>query len=144
MKGQKATSVLDDPIEYNVKVEYIIKPAVLENLFVSCFEGGYSPWIRQVDLVSGKQDPRSPVVWWGHPELYASPFKIKIVYDREQDAEGEGGGAMTINSYRIRVGLQTLASEYPHVFKEIVDDNIDALIGDAFVQCCVFGKLVYA
>lgn len=40
-------------------------------------------------------------------------------------------------------GLAVLAAESPSNFKMILDDNTDGYTGDALVQCCIFGKLVY-
>ncbi len=41
-------------------------------------------------------------------------------------------------------GMRVLAKESPHRFGNIVNGDSDALDADAFIQCAIFGKLVYA
>jgi hypothetical protein len=43
----------------------------------------------------------------------------------------------------IQRGLGILASKYPHHFADIIAGNADADTGDALVQCCLFGDIIY-
>jgi hypothetical protein len=36
-----------------------------------------------------------------------------------------------------------MAADYPRHFADLVNENDDADTGDAFVQCCVFGEVIY-
>ena len=42
----------------------------------------------------------------------------------------------------ITSGLNTMASECPRHFADFLNQNADAIIGDAFLQCCFFGKMI--
>ena len=126
-----------------ITIKRTVTPKTICGAFTGCFEGGYSPWIRETNLLKGQRDPNENVVWWAHESVYANPFKIELVYDREEDNEGEGKGFMILTPAKVKAGLQVLATEYPQIFGRIMDEEGDALDDDAFVQCCVFGKLVY-
>lgn len=40
-------------------------------------------------------------------------------------------------------GLEVLAIYYPRHFADLVNENADSVTGDALLQCCIFGELVY-
>jgi hypothetical protein len=132
-----------------VLIEYELKPSIVQGLLVDCFEGGYSPWIHKVERVKGDYDPSANLVWWGQDGLVKDQdgclksFTIKLVYDREEDAEGDGTGETTLFPRKIADGLATLSKAAPACFTRIITEEGDALDADAFMQCCVFGKIVY-
>lgn len=40
-------------------------------------------------------------------------------------------------------GLQVMADKYPRHFSDFLDENDDADTGDCFLQCCLFGTMVF-
>jgi hypothetical protein len=44
----------------------------------------------------------------------------------------------------IKSGLKVMAEKYPHHWQDFVSENDDAITGDVFLQCCLFGEIVYA
>jgi hypothetical protein len=40
-------------------------------------------------------------------------------------------------------GLQVMAEKYPVHFNNFDSDNFDAETGDVFLQCSLFGEIVY-
>jgi hypothetical protein len=44
----------------------------------------------------------------------------------------------------IKNGLKVMAEKYPHHWQDFVSENDDAITGDVFLQCCLFGEIVYA
>jgi hypothetical protein len=52
--------------------------------------------------------------------------------------------SFTLNLETIAKGLQTLADKYNWHFAALLSEsNCDAETGDAFLQCCLFGEIVY-
>ena len=50
----------------------------------------------------------------------------------------------TLSVKHLEKGMAKLAEESPSRFGNIVTGDSDALDADAFIQCAIFGKLVYA
>lgn len=40
-------------------------------------------------------------------------------------------------------GIQAMAEKFPSHFSDFMNENDDAITGDVFVQCCVFGDTIY-
>lgn len=40
-------------------------------------------------------------------------------------------------------GLAIMADKYPYHYANVVGDNHDAETADVFIQCCLFGEIVY-
>lgn len=49
-----------------------------------------------------------------------------------------------LNMKSLERGMAKLAEESPSRFGNVVTGDSDALDADAFIQCAIFGKLVYA
>jgi hypothetical protein len=40
-------------------------------------------------------------------------------------------------------GLEVLAQKYPRHFADMMQENDDADTGDCYLQCCLFGEMIY-
>ena len=120
-----------------------VTPEQICSLFVSAFEGGYSPWIHEADFISGTVDTSDPVVFWGHDEYYANPFQMKIRYDSPDGEEGNAEGVKIIANADVVRGLGIMAKKYPFHFASILNENADAITGDVLVQCVLMDDIVY-
>lgn len=69
---------------------------------------------------------------------------IKCIYDLETDEEGTYKGRKTLKAEDISAGLAAMMKDVPYQFASIIEDNVDKICCDAFYQCCIFGKTVYA
>ena len=56
-------------------------------------------------------------------------------------ATGRAGKLITRDD--VHHGLDVMAREYPKHFAKVMADDGDADTADAFVQCAVFGKVIY-
>jgi hypothetical protein len=43
----------------------------------------------------------------------------------------------------IRSGLQVMAYSYPRHWHDFINDNEDAATGDVFLQCCLYGEVIF-
>lgn len=40
-------------------------------------------------------------------------------------------------------GSDLMAEKFPHHFANVITENADAETGDVYLQCCLFGGIVY-
>lgn len=133
----------------------------IADLLSTAFEGGITgTWC----VIVGVVDPPDVTIWSDRydngtlrddPQLYryydypVTPGGAVIVAEDEvwRDAEREGDTSQVktfhIDRETIARGLSVMQTKYPHHFADFVKQNGDACTADVFVQCCVFGELVY-
>ena len=44
----------------------------------------------------------------------------------------------------IQRGLQIMADKYPHHMADFLTENDDAITSDVFLQCCLFGDVIFS
>ena len=103
------------------------------NLLCSAFEGGSNYWY--CDLEEGHV-PDGVTYKFFHMEL---PLKGGSVLFKD----GHVCGLLVLDGPAIQRGLQVMAKESPSHLADVLTENDDSTTGDVFLQCCVFGKLIY-
>jgi hypothetical protein len=122
-------------------VTMTIEPQRVCDMFVGAFEGGSNYWLGRglVQLVKPDQaavaNPEG-VVWWGRTALYEQPFEISIYVVDDEETK-------VIDNASVENALRVMAEKYPRHFADLVNENDDADTSDVFLQCCLFGELVY-
>ena len=118
-----------------------VDPQTVQDLIVTAFEGGSNYWLgnSRVELVHPAYEdlPADGVVWYGNSKrnVFAEP-DFKVTIDTEEGLE-------TLDAAAIEKGLGVMATRYARHFADIVQDNMDADTGDVFLQCALFGEVVY-
>ena len=59
------------------------------------------------------------------------------------DLEANDQKEYTLSLPTIEIGLQVMANNYPIHFHDFLNENDDASTSDIFLQCCLFGKVIY-
>lgn len=114
------------------------------NAFVSAFEGGSNYWSHEVNPIKGGEYTKDGVVWWGHEAWFAGDWQMELRYDQESDKEGDGTGRKMIGPAEVKAGLEAMVTECPTAFGDLISEfGGDAVAADAFLQCVVFGKVIY-
>lgn len=118
----------------------------IDDVLTSALEGGSNYW---ADVV-GKIEPTSweyvdtslPREDGNHwmQEYPLNPGGALLI----QDLEDEVSPAWCLDSKSIQAGLAAMAEKCPTHLADIVIDNYDANTADAFLQCCLFGDIIYA
>ena len=67
-------------------------------------------------------------------------FKVKDGYAETPE---EQETVYKLNRETLVKGMQILLEKYPRIYGDWVKENDDALTGDAFIQCCLLGDVVY-
>jgi hypothetical protein len=116
-----------------------ITKELLSDTLCAAFEGGSNYWIVSVKRVE-------PTSWTFESELERDGHWLF-------DYPLNPGGAVMITTededpYRldgqaIERGLRVMADQYSSYYQDMVEENGDADTGDVFLQCCLFGDVVY-
>jgi hypothetical protein len=131
-----------------MKVTLDIDNEMIKGLLCCAFEGGsyywcnvtayeYAPGLKAEDFRDGGKF---------QTEDYFHPSQIiplvegcnVILHDKEDNDK-----RYILNIQAIHNGLNTMAKDYPYHFGNFISKNDDAITGDVFLQCCVFGKVIY-
>lgn len=118
----------------------------IASLLISAFEGGSNYWYRIED---GGFNYDLPVVW---PEIGPCWYidrplgggSLTIVAIDEQTGEPDKSiGEKVLDRASITSGINVMAAKYPRHFADLINDNADSITGDVFLQCCLFGEVVF-
>jgi hypothetical protein len=126
-------------MQFDIPIQ--IEEDTIESLIVSALEGGSNYWY----MVTGLCDPNEKRQ--KSKFTYLSDYVMKgqglFINDSvyETDKSKQRYGVLDLNT--IRTGMVVIAQKYPHHFKDILSGDCDATTGDVFLQCCVFGELIY-
>ena len=152
LKAEVTPASAGEPDELSIVVttRQVFKKKDIACLLVSAFEGGINYWCERQPFSFVK-----PTAGWV-PVLDAGDEKPEEwpMYDYPLLPGGAivfkaDDGSGKTKRYRmdlpmIEKGLKLMAEKEPRHFADFVKDCGDASTGDAFVQLCLFGEVVYA
>jgi len=119
----------------------------IKGLLCSALEGGSYYWCRikgydftgQASLKDFKKGGPYHSKFWHHSQVIPlvpdCSLKLQDILDRGQN--------YVLNRTKIAEGMRTMARKYPRHFSAFFEENYDATTGDVFLQCCLFGEVVY-
>ena len=73
-----------------------------------------------------------------HTELSLKGGWLTIVDGEDDEAE-----EYNLTREAIERGVKVMAEDYSRHFGDWLGENDDAITGDVFLQCCLFGKVIY-
>lgn len=142
--------------EVKVEVVKIISERDIK-IALSSARVGMSYWSKSPDywvrddlsisdfLPGGKmQDPHD---LWHWTELVPLQEGCALVLELREETrcwDGQVRDRVELDLAALRRGAQTMADKYPERFTELFDHGGDWVSADLFVQCCLFGELVYS
>jgi hypothetical protein len=128
---------------FKVTTEVEISSERVADLLCCAFEGGSNYWC----VIKEKRKPWEFVFRY-MPDLSDKPTSYTdyplnrggflMVGDNEGDMPD---GLLDLGT--IRNGLQTMADKYPRHWHDFINDNEDADTGDVFLQCCLWGEVIF-
>ena len=104
----------------------------ISDLLCTAFEGGSNYWATSPDNNASEV---------GAEYSFEAPLNQNgffVIEDLEDDNK-----RYIVNSDSIDKGLQVMAENFGHHFQDFLNENYDACTGDVFLQCCVFGDVIY-
>ena len=138
------------PEKYTVSVRTtrVLTDTDISGLLCCALEGGSNYWYTQLEPVlpeglsieeakhKAYAASAEPQYWhWAEILPLVDGCAVTLV-DTDEDTH-------TINKEKIEAGLQVMADKYPRHFADIGTSREDAATGDVFLQCVVFGDIVY-
>ena len=105
----------------------------IKDLLCTAFEGGSNYWIDEVILPDKAARKAAGAEFFHESPLVG--LELTVV---------SAQGRHALNRAALERGLQIMADKYPKHFSDIISDNADAITGDLFLQCCLFGEEVFA
>lgn len=97
----------------------------VKDLLCSACEGGSNYWIDRVE-------------YWHECPVYDQPVIFHLSNARDID-----GLPKTLDGQALVRGLTVMARDYPKHFGDFIAENDDAITADVFLQCCLFGDVIY-
>ena len=111
----------------------------VRDLIITAFEGGSNYWYAGLHIVEDVDEVGDPGVHRYHIVPTVPGGKIAFYVDDDEDEENP----LTLDLEAIKKGLQIMSQKYPRHFGDFMNENDDAITGDVFLQCCVFGKIIF-
>ena len=123
----------------------------VRDLLVTALEGGSNYWIENThyELREGLQysdfqpGGSQTLDEYFHP-LELIPFVEGCSLIIQVIDEGDGfDGIQQLTRDKMMEGVKVMAADYSQHFQDFLEEDGDANTGDVFLQCCLFGKVVF-
>lgn len=145
------TTERDEPVKAIITTTIEIDSDQVRDLLVTAFEGGSNYWYA--DLEPGRK-PTSPdsTDYGSWPAVYPTTGGSVMFADAEDAYHGSDGkpfvstdakGRYVLNATAIKRGFSAMADAYPLRFAQWQTEDYDAEDADVFLQCCIFGEVIY-
>lgn len=132
-----------------MKIETQITDDKIKGLLCAAFEGGSNYWYEIEKYSFGDSGltysdfrkggiMQCPDNYWHPCQLVPLTDKCAVLIN-----DLEGGKQHRLDRRAIERGLEVMAEKYLRHWGDFVSDNDDADTGDVFLQCCLFGEVIY-
>lgn len=125
-----------------VEVATEIDEQTARDLLCSAWEGGSNYWcqVRGWRYAHDAAKRAAKQIEFAHERPFLPGVTVVLT-----DATGEGGPKepWELNREKLIAGLQVMATKYPKHFLNVLQENADAETGDVYLQCCLFGDIVF-
>ena len=114
----------------------------LAGLLCSGFEGGCGYWCQ----ITGYRKPAAPVPHFTGDDTVYKHIDYPLCEDGAvlcRDVEDDERGVLVLDLAAIKRGLALMPTKAAYQWGRFVADDYDADTGDAFIQCCLLGEVVY-
>lgn len=129
-----------------MKVNQEIDLHRISNLLCDALEGGSNYWYTIKEFI----EPTNTCIPYScaageegeifkHLDYPLNEGGALIIVDKEDDDAKE----YRLDLKSIETGLQTMADKFPYHWANFINENDDADTGDCFLQCCLFGDIIY-
>jgi hypothetical protein len=122
-----------------MKVSIHVPNSRIADMLVGAFEGGSNYWLESC------QCEKSANTKFIGGEDYYSPIYADCLYGEVIcfTDEEDGNRIFKLNSDVLENGLRIMAEIAPKHFGDMISENDDATTADVFLQCCLFGEVIY-
>lgn len=112
-------------------VNHTISEERIKDLIITAFEGGSNYWY-QIESDT-------------HGDYLKTLFKkgLEVSNGRMYDSNHPDYVSKFLNKEMILDGLKVMSSKYSRHYLDFTNENEDATTADVFLQCCLFGDILY-
>lgn len=116
----------------------------MAGLLCSAFEGGSNYWyvIREYQEPTGEVYRSDKERVYPHIDYPLSPGGAVFIEDVE-DMENNVGKKYRVDFNALCKGAEIMLKNFPKHYADILHGNDDATTADVFLQCAVFGDVIY-
>lgn len=135
---------MSQQITVNIPVK--IRHEVIADLISSALNSGISYWCSNCTVKLGPNVTKEIINTKYNTMWYASYvpfFPDSFISFQLFDVECFDGEIKVLNIESITKGLEILANKYNNHFSNIIEENYDAETADVFIQCCIFGDIIF-
>lgn len=118
------------------KIEIKIPENIMEDMLVTALEGGSNYWAEQVKFINKKPQRKKPYL----PSYITTPLSKDGIL---QIKDTETGYLYDLSRQAILKGIKVMAEKEAQHFGDMMKEDGDAITGDVFLQCALFGKVKY-
>lgn len=115
-----------------MKIQINISELQIQDLLITAFDGAYGA------VFYWAQPHRDSLKLINSEDFNMDLFKPIKLLDRENKNKEH-----VISLRDIEEGIGVMAQKYAEHFADIVNDNVDAVTADVFIQCCTFKEVLY-
>ena len=129
-----------------VTAEITVPLERITNSLIGAFEGGSTYWLRQIEYVDGPikaENYDGPA--YAEESFWHDGGRATLTYDNPEADESDDGDqtSMEIGLPELQKGLVAFALKCPSHFGDLISENDDAITHDCYIQCVLFGDVVY-
>ena len=138
---EKLKIVIEKPLklaEFTTTVN--ISDVRIKDLLACAFEGGFNYWGTISDYKMDKDVdvlPEEDTYYHISQRLPLIPG-CKVIIEELEDTKKQ----YSLTREDLVRGLAVMSSKYPRHFADFIAENEDAVTGDVFLQCCLFGEVI--
>lgn len=143
---------MDKSKKVKIECTMLVDVERMRDMLTCAFEGGSNYWYTvnedKTVLAEGlKYEDFQEGGKCTDPDNYAHPLEIipftkgcsLFIEDKnEPDEPGK-----RLDRAALKTGLQIMADTYPRHFADMQQQNDDACTGDVYLQCCLFGEVIF-
>lgn len=128
-----------------ITAEVLVPMERITNCLVGALEGGSTYWLRACDyIVTVGDEYESPR--YADDHFWNDGGRVKLTYDNPDPAAEDDDGdqaSKEIGLPELKAGLSIMAAKAAQHFGDLMAENDDAITHDVFIQCVLFGEIVY-
>ena len=140
----------DDKPFATIPSPFVVTEEKVKQLLCDAFEGGSTYWCQIVgfkfpDGILYKDFREGERFGSKTGEAYWHPHQLIPLHEgcSLKIGDGEGQKYYSLGRHELERGLHVMAEKHPQHWANVVNDNDDAETGDVYLQCCLFGEIVY-
>jgi hypothetical protein len=132
---------MSDTMTFTTQVEVPMRRVA--DLLCCAFEGGIGYWACITGYVKPEDSGGRRRRFMGDAPKYIdyplSPCGAALI----EDVEDEDHKQYRLDILAVERGFKVMQQKCPKHFANWLVENDDAITGDVFVQCCIFGDVIY-